>query len=167
MALWIALVLMLGGAAGTPPAAQAKPETPDQTEPAPSPMTARAVGFVLQYGALPGPSARPTRSAERARSTVRERSAPHDGPHDRWWARDKAKHLVGSALWTLSTQYVLVAKADWSEGDALPVSIASGVAVGLAKEVYDRQTPPAYHFSTKDLAADAAGIALAVGIILL
>ena len=137
------------------------------------PLSNREIAFSLQYGGpqYGGPQYGDLYDVASARRT---RPAGHDRPvrdrstvRDRWWARDKAKHLVGSALWTLSTQYVLVAKADWNEGDALPASIASGAAVGLAKEVYDRHTPPAYRFSTKDLAADAAGIALAMGVILL
>ncbi|MFB6286576.1 MAG: hypothetical protein ABEK03_08375 [Candidatus Bipolaricaulia bacterium] len=85
---------------------------------------------------------------------------------DQWLARDKAKHVVFSGLWTLSTQYVLVNKAHWSEGDALPASIASAAAVGVAKEVYDASRPTETA-SGKDLVADAVGIGLAVGVILL
>lgn len=85
---------------------------------------------------------------------------------DEWIARDKAKHVVFSGLWTLSSQYVLVRKADWSEGDALPVSIASSAAVGVAKEFYDASRPTGT-ISGKDLVADGVGIGLAVGIILL
>jgi len=85
---------------------------------------------------------------------------------DQWLARDKAKHVAFSGLWTLSTQYVLVNKADWSKGDALPLSITSSATVGLAKELYDASRP-AGTISGKDLAADAVGIGLAVGVILL
>jgi hypothetical protein len=77
------------------------------------------------------------------------------------------KHVVVSATWTLSTQYVLVAKSGWDEGDALPVSLASGAAVGLAKELYDWRLGPTGHFSRKDLVADALGLALATAVILL
>jgi len=80
---------------------------------------------------------------------------------------DKAKHVGGSFLWTLSTQYVLTDKAGWSDGDALPASVASGVAIGLAKEVYDRTAGPTRYFSKKDLVADALGILLATGVIAL
>jgi uncharacterized protein YfiM (DUF2279 family) len=72
-----------------------------------------------------------------------------------------------STLWTLSTQYVLVTKADWSERDALPVSAASAATVGLAKEVYDRRVGPTAHFSWKDLVADAVGIGVGAVVILL
>lgn len=86
---------------------------------------------------------------------------------DRWWARDKAQHVAFSFLWTLSTQYVLVDKAGWSNHAALPVAAGSGAAVGLSKEWIDWRYGPAHRFSTRDLVADAAGILLAVGVILL
>ncbi|MFB6279320.1 MAG: hypothetical protein ABEK75_07425, partial [Salinibacter sp.] len=82
---------------------------------------------------------------------------------DRWLARDKARHVVFSGLWTLSTQYVLVSKADWSEGNALPLSVTSSATVGLAKELYDASRP-AGTASGKDLVADGVGIGLAVGL---
>jgi hypothetical protein len=73
---------------------------------------------------------------------------------------------VFSGLWTLSTQYVLVRKAGWSKGDALPASIATAAAVGGAKELYDASRPD-QTASGKDLVANAVGIGLAVGVILL
>jgi len=85
---------------------------------------------------------------------------------DRWWGRDKAQHLVVSGLWTLSAQYVLVDKAGWAEADALPLAAGSAAAAGLAKELYDT-THPDGTASEKDLVANAVGIGLAVGIIVL
>jgi uncharacterized protein YfiM (DUF2279 family) len=85
---------------------------------------------------------------------------------DRWWARDKARHVVFSGLWTLSAQYVLVQKAGWSDDDALPVSVASSATVGLAKELYDASRIGG-QASGKDLVANAVGIGLAVGVIAL
>ena len=87
-------------------------------------------------------------------------------PRDRWLTRDKARHVVVSGLWTLSTQYVLVNNAGWTKADALPVSVASGATVGLAKELYDASRP-AGRASAKDLVANAVGIALAAGVIAL
>ena len=78
---------------------------------------------------------------------------------------DKAKHLGGSALLTLSTQYVLVVKGGWTRGDALPLSVGTAASIGLAKEFYDRYAGPTRFFSTKDLVADALGIALGVLVI--
>ncbi|NBC87337.1 MAG: hypothetical protein GVY25_14215 [Bacteroidetes bacterium] len=88
-------------------------------------------------------------------------------PADPWLGMDKAKHVGGSLLLTLSTQYVLVVKADWAEGDALPVSMATAAGIGVAKEVYDRYAGPTAFFSTRDLVADAVGIALGVVVVLL
>lgn len=85
---------------------------------------------------------------------------------DRWVARDKAQHLVFSGLWTLSSQYVLVNKADLTEAEALPYSVASSASVGLAKELYDASRPTG-QVSGKDLVANTVGIGLAVGVILL
>ncbi len=121
---------------------------PAQTDASPlltDSLTVAAVAFTLRYDALP--SSPPVRD-------------------DRWWDRDKVLHLGGSALWTLSTQYVLVNKAEWSEDDALPVSVASGVAVGAAKELYDANRPSGTA-SVRDLAANAVGIGLAAAVIAL
>jgi len=98
--------------------------------------------------------------------SCRPADEPLRAAQDRWLARDKAKHVVFSGLWTLSTQYVLVNKADWTEPDALPASIASGAAVGVAKELYDASRPTGTA-SGKDLVADTVGIGLAVGVIVL
>jgi uncharacterized protein YfiM (DUF2279 family) len=114
--------------------------------PAADSLSAAAVSFQLRYGTVP--------------------SLAESQSRDRWIARDKAKHVAFSALWTLSTQYVLVVKADWRTPDALPASIASGAAVGLAKELYDASRPNG-SASGKDLVADAVGIGLAVGVIVL
>ena len=110
--------------------------------PASDSVTAAAVAFELRYGTASSPA--PVR--------------------DRWLGRDKVQHVVFSGLWTLSTQYILVNKADWTERDALPASIASGAAIGILKELYDasRLTGTA---SGKDLVADAIGIGLAVAVI--
>ena len=111
----------------------------------PDSLTAAAIAVELRYGSPP---------------------PPPSPPRDRWLARDKVQHVVFSGLWTLSTQYVLVNKAGWTEADALPASVASGATVGILKELYDasRLTGRA---SGKDLVADAVGIGLAVGVIVL
>ncbi len=114
---------------------------------------------VIAPAAVPVPPRRPSlRGAEPPARPL---------PQDRWIAMDKAKHVGGSMLWTLSTQYVLVVKADWRSRDALPVSAISTATVGLAKEVYDRYAGPTRHFSSRDLVADALGIGLGVLVILL
>ena len=109
-------------------------------------VSAATIAFQLRYGALSSPSAT---------------AAPS---RDRWVARDKARHVVFSGLWTLSAQYVLVNKANWSEGDALPAAVATSATVGLGKELYDT-TRPDGTASGKDLVAHAVGIGLAVAVI--
>jgi hypothetical protein len=136
----VCLAALIGGllvGVRTAPAADEPTRPPDS-------LTAAEVAFHLRYDAPP----------------------PGTPPRDRWLARDKATHVVVSGLWTLSTQYVLVTKADWAEGDALPVSVASAALVGGTKELYDATTP-AGTASGRDLAANAVGIGLAVGVILL
>lgn len=132
------LGLLLGVALIAP--VQATPTSPPSSDS----LTAAAVAFTLQYDAPP----------------------PLSPARDRWWARDKAVHLVGSSLWTLSTQYVLVSKAEWTETDALPASVASGVVVGATKELYDANRPSGTA-SARDLVANVVGIGLAAGIIAL
>jgi len=139
--------LLLGTGMSLTPVQQASGE-PERSVPSPSAsqdsLTARQVSFVLRYGAeLPPPP-----------------------PEDRWLGRDKATHVAFSALWTLSTQYVLTEKAEWTRGRALPISIGSAAALGLGKELYDARHT-GHRGSAKDLVADAVGIGLAVTVILL
>ncbi len=86
---------------------------------------------------------------------------------DPWLGRDKVLHAGFSFLTTLSAQYVLQTKFDASRDEALPVSAGLVLSLGLVKEIADSRRPVQPLFSTRDLAADAAGVALAVGIILL
>ncbi len=85
---------------------------------------------------------------------------------DRWLGPDKAKHFLASALLVLATQYVLEAKGGAGRRAALPLAIGTSAAAGFAKESYDARRARATDFSKKDLAADAAGIAAAVAVIL-
>ncbi|MEM1041743.1 MAG: hypothetical protein AAGI91_03855 [Bacteroidota bacterium] len=86
---------------------------------------------------------------------------------DPWFGRDKALHAAGSFLLTLSAQYVLTAKLSADEGTAIPIAAGTAFSLGLAKEVADSRRPVNPLFSTRDLVADAVGVALAVGLILL
>ena len=86
---------------------------------------------------------------------------------DPWLGFDKVQHLTFSFLWTLGGQYALVNKGSLTEGRALPLSIGLSAGVGLAKELYDWRLGPTAFFSRRDLAADALGVALAAGFILL
>lgn len=84
---------------------------------------------------------------------------------DEWIARDKAMHFGASFLMTLAGQYVLTDKGTMTNGEALPVAAGSALALGLAKEVMDSQRDQHPHFCWRDLAADAAGVALGVAVI--
>ena len=94
-------------------------------------------------------------------------AALNDRPRDRWLGFDKVQHLTVSFLWTLGTQYTLVNKASLREGQALPFSIGSSAVAGIGKEYYDLKRGNRRHFSRRDLVADAVGILLAAGLILL
>ncbi|GAB5517812.1 MAG: hypothetical protein RhofKO_00630 [Rhodothermales bacterium] len=91
--------------------------------------------------------------------------APFPSTDDPWLGRDKMQHLAFSFLLTVGSQYVLVNKGDYTETRALPLSVTATAAIGVAKELYDRQKPRGV-FSTRDLVADGVGILLAVGLIL-
>lgn len=88
------------------------------------------------------------------------------GRKDPWLAFDKVEHATFGFLFTLGGQYVFVNKADLSEHDALPLSIGAAATAGLAKELWDRRRGSGL-FSTRDLVADAFGIAVAATLILL
>ena len=111
-------------------------------------------------------------------SVLRETRAPHAQlntllpeeprtPRDRWLAFDKAKHLGGGFLVVLSSQYVFEGKAALPRDPALALSLTTGVAASLGKEVYDRWIGRTRYFSTKDLVADALGLHLAAGVVVL
>ena len=150
---WGVLILVAFALVGATESRGARPASMDclSAERAPLPPTLSALRLALQF-----PRCRSSRPSLRTARPSEER----------WLARDKAKHVVFSGLWTLSTQYVLVVKADWSEADALPASITSAAAVGVTKELYDASHPTGA-VSGKDLVADAVGVGLAVGVILL
>lgn len=146
-ALGLAGLLLACGAA--PASAHAPAATPEIAPDDALPATLLGVRVSIQASAVP---------------TAR---AADDEPVDRWWARDKFRHVTYSFLWTLSTQFVLESKANWSSRDALPASIGSAFLAGLGKELYDWQLGPRRHFSWRDMAANGVGIALGTGVILL
>lgn len=94
-------------------------------------------------------------------------AALNDRPRDRWLGFDKVQHLTVSFLWTLGTQYTLVNKGLLRERRALPLSIGSSAVAGIGKEYYDLKRGKSHHFCRRDLVADAVGILLATGLILL
>jgi uncharacterized protein YfiM (DUF2279 family) len=105
--------------------------------------------------------------AERPAANVAAYGATADTLRDDWLGRDKALHAGFSFLFALSSQYVLTSKLDMDEDGALPVSAGVALSLGLAKEIADSRRRVNPLFSVRDLAADAAGVALAVGLILL
>ncbi|PSQ99474.1 MAG: hypothetical protein BRD48_04165 [Bacteroidetes bacterium QS_9_68_14] len=128
-------------------------------------------GALRSVGAASAPAravaARPsaTRSAVAARALAGRDSLRQRA--DRWLAMDKAKHAGSSFLLVLGGQYVFEQKATLEQGPALALSLSTGAAVGLTKEVYDRYAGPARYFSARDLVADALGLLLGAGVVLL
>lgn len=147
------------------------------TPPEPVRTTARwALGLALlavMPGVVAGARAQPspTHAEVRARlvrlPTPRTTAQPLTPPPARRLAFDKAQHAAFSFLSVVGGQYTLVRKAGWSERRALPVSMGFGAALGLGKELYDWRLGPRRTFSRRDLAADAFGILLAAGFIVL
>jgi uncharacterized protein YfiM (DUF2279 family) len=73
---------------------------------------------------------------------------------DRWFARDKAYHFVGSAvIQGVGHSVVRAAGAEYREASVAAGALTLGVGVG--KELWDRSR--GRYFSWKDLVADAAG----------
>lgn len=87
--------------------------------------------------------------------------------HDPWLAFDKVQHFSFSLLITVGSQYTYVNKLHMRERRALPISMITSASVGLAKEIYDWKYGPSGFFSRRDMAANAAGIIVAAGFILL
>lgn len=109
----------------------------------------------------------PLPSTGRPRETAPRRLPFERRTEDEWIAMDKAKHVAFSFLWTLGTQYVTVNKGGLSEHRALPISVTSSALIGVTKEYYDLRAGPTRLFSVRDLVADAVGILLAAGVILI
>jgi putative lipoprotein len=79
-------------------------------------------------------------------------------PADRWVAEDKLRHF---ALSFAATQMAYAGGRIATDADtALPLAAGAALALGLAKEVRDARAGGPFSF--KDLAWDAAGVALGV-----
>ncbi|WP_456427267.1 hypothetical protein [Rhodocaloribacter sp.] len=126
-------------------------------------------GFAAGARAQPAPTHAEVRARLVHPPSTRTTARPLPPPPapDRWLAFDKAQHAAFAFLSVVGGQYTLVRKAGWSERRALPVSMGFGAALGLGKELYDWRVGPRRTFSRRDLAADAFGILLAAGFILL
>ncbi len=85
-------------------------------------------------------------------------TAPAATPVDGWIAEDKLRHF---ALSFAGTDMVFAGASVGADRDtALYTAATTALALGLAKEVLDRRA--GRHFCLKDLAWDAAGVALGV-----
>ena len=80
------------------------------------------------------------------------------GPPDRWFGVDKLKHFVVSAL-AQSVTYSVLQYAGAPRDAALGGSLATGVALGVGRELHDRRVRGA--FSVRDLVWDGAGLGAA------
>lgn len=133
-----------------------------------TPVGAQPSPAALRSALLHSPAHIPSFSTEAASSseTARDTAALNPSPEP-WLALDKAQHATISFFWTLGSQYALVNKLAMDEGSALPLSVAAAATAGLAKEWYDARHGNPRRFSRRDLVADAFGIVLAAGLILL
>ncbi|MFN3597521.1 MAG: hypothetical protein ACK41D_09660 [Rubricoccaceae bacterium] len=118
--------------------------------------TAPQAGLGWRWDAGPAPA--PVAAAHAAAPVSLARRPPPDDP---WLGQDKLLHAAGSFLIALSAQYVLTQKIGQRDALAFPVAAFGTFGLGLVKEVADSRRPVNPHFSTRDLVADAAGIALA------
>jgi uncharacterized protein YfiM (DUF2279 family) len=88
---------------------------------------------------------------------------PQQLSRDPWLGKDKFDHALVSAGLAAAQFYALHQEFEMSDSRSRQIAAGSTLAIGIAKEIYDkvsrRGTP-----SWKDLLADLAGIALAIGI---
>ncbi|MFN2420961.1 MAG: hypothetical protein ABR527_06225 [Gemmatimonadota bacterium] len=97
-------------------------------------------------------------TAQEARSAARADSLPPD----EWLALDKAAHVFGG-FWSAGAGYGVAGRYDADRAGQRAGAVAAGAVAGLAKEAFDRWVQQE-RFSWKDLAADAVGIALLLGL---
>ncbi len=124
---------------------------PAAAQTGPAPVSSAALSY-----RLPG---RPLEALETLAPETRADSLRP--PPDDWLGYDKGLHFGASFLLTLSGQYVFTDKAGLSNDGALPFSVGTALALGVAKEVADSRRAAFPLFSLRDLAADALGVAAA------
>ena len=83
---------------------------------------------------------------------------------DSWIGIDKIQHIMYSKFISLGVQYILVNKLDFSDNNALPISITSSFFAGLSKEVIDGKSKKNI-FSNKDMVANSMGLLIAIFVI--
>ena len=90
------------------------------------------------------------------RSQVFETQAPAAAAQDAWLGTDKFQHFAMS--YAITAFAFAGARSLFDDDASLGLAIAAGSAAGLLKEFYDRSR--GRPFSKRDLAWDAAGVAL-------
>ena len=110
----------------------------------------------IRTALLYGHTAQPTFESDRATT---------GSTADPWLSIDKFQHMGMSFFITLGNQYSFESKFEMGEREATFLSATSTLALGVAKELYDRNLGPSGYFSYRDLVADAVGIGLAVAFI--
>lgn len=115
------------------------------------------IGFIFQIDSALG------QTTEQAvpDSTVK---MPERLSHDSWFGKDKTDHAMVSAGLVAAQYYLLHNEQDIESRKSWQIAATSTLAIGLAKEIYDRLSRRGTA-SWKDLVANLAGIGLAVGMI--
>jgi len=81
-------------------------------------------------------------------------------PQDYWLGKDKFDHAVMSAGLVAAQFYFFHQEFDWKASKSRQIAAGSALAIGIAKEIYDkasRRGMPGW----KDLLADFVGISVA------
>lgn len=78
---------------------------------------------------------------------------------DKWFTKDKGRHLVGSFFLTTLTGMLSSNMQDASRRESKVIGCSIALSIGLGKEIYD-STKINNNFSWIDLSADIIGIIL-------
>ncbi|MCM8812540.1 MAG: DUF2279 domain-containing protein [Candidatus Omnitrophica bacterium] len=80
---------------------------------------------------------------------------------DSWTGPDKGKHVIVSCGISILAYNIFLKNTAWSESQAQAAAFAAAMAVGTAKECYDKYVRET-EFSWKDMAANAAGAGIGI-----
>lgn len=83
---------------------------------------------------------------------------------DKWFAPDKAHHLMASAFLTGFGYYSAKQELNQSQYASQQIAVGFSLSLGLAKEAYDKYGRGG-HASVKDIVADLVGITLGIVLI--
>jgi putative lipoprotein len=106
----------------------------------------------------------PIQQATAAQNTRTDTLIQYTPAQDKWFAKDKADHLIVSAFLTGMGYYAAQKEFEFNHRQSKTFAVGFSISLGLLKETYDglyKKTK----FSFKDLVADLAGIGLALIII--